>query len=73
MFEFDERRNALDKTLFSDQMSDLGYQTHNSILNLKSLFYLLVIYFVRVFLLFIMALIVKLTKRSSRFYEREKK
>ena len=45
--EYDEEENELDKNKFISQMSDLGYKTHNAILNLGSLFFLIVIYFVR--------------------------
>ena len=37
----------IDKNKFISQMKDLGYNTHNAILNLGSLFILLIIYFIR--------------------------
>jgi len=45
-----------------DQMRDLGYETHSSILNLGTLFVLLVIYFCQVVYCGLLALFVKLTK-----------
>ena len=48
---YDEDLNELDKNKFISQMKDLGYKTHNSILNLGSLFILLTVYFVRLIML----------------------
>jgi hypothetical protein len=47
-------------------MSDLGYKTSNSILNLGSLFIMLVIYFVRVGLLIFFYAVVKFTGKAKK-------
>jgi len=48
--EFDEN-NDLDTQKFISQMSDLGYKTNNSVQNLGSMFFILLIYFIRVALI----------------------
>lgn len=49
MIEFDEN-NDLDTQVFISQMSDLGYKTNNSVQNLGSMFFIICLYFLRVFL-----------------------
>lgn len=48
LFTFAEDKNELDTNLFTDQMVDLGYETHNSILNTRTLFFTIMFYFIRV-------------------------
>ena len=73
LFTFAEDQNVLDKELFTDQMADLGYQTHNSILNLKTMFFMMAFYFLRVIFFFSMFLISKATGYKSGFYKAESK
>ena len=52
-------------------MSDLGYKTSNSILNLGSLLILLIIYVVRVGLLIFMYAAVKLTGKGKKQFQEQ--
>ena len=58
--------NQLDKQQYIDQMRDLGYKTSNSILNLGSLFILLIIYFLRVTLMIFFYFMVKFTGKGQK-------
>ena len=62
-FDFEGQENLKDSTL--DQMEDLGYETHNSILNLSTLYFVLMFYFIKV-LLFSALHISR--KRNNRLY-----
>jgi hypothetical protein len=73
IFMFDDDMNVLDKKLFTDQMADLGYQTHNSILNLKTIFFLMALYFLRVFLILILFIRFELTGKKPGLYDGEMK
>ena len=50
-------------------MRDLGYKTSNSILNLGSLFILVLVYFIRVFLLIFFYISVKFFGKGKKIYE----
>lgn len=52
-------------------MSDLGYKTSNSILNLGSLFILVIMYFVRVGLLVFFWMVVKFTGKGQKSYKKQ--
>jgi hypothetical protein len=54
-------------------MADLGYQTHNSILNLQTIFFLMAIYFLRVLWILVVHLRFKLTGNKPGFYDGEMK
>ena len=71
MFMFDDDMNVLNKDLFTDQMADLGYQTHNSILNLRTIFFLMALYFFRVLLILVLFIRFNLTGKKPGFYDGE--
>ena len=52
-------------------MRDLGYKTSNSILNLGSLFILLMVYFIRVFLLIFFYISAKFFGRGKKIYQKQ--
>jgi hypothetical protein len=56
-----------------DQMRDLGYETHSSVLNLGTLFVLLIFYALQLIYCGVLALFVKLTKRGVDHYSKLKK
>ena len=49
---------------------DLGYKTSNSILNLGSLFILVVVYFIRVFLLIFFFISAKYFGKGKKTYQK---
>ena len=49
---------------------DLGYKTSNSILNLGSLFILVVVYFIRVFLLIFFYISAKYFGKDKKTYQK---
>ena len=49
IFIFDEEKQQLLRQTIKEQFSDLGYETHNSVLNLGSTFIITVVYMVAVF------------------------
>ena len=52
-------------------MADLGYKTHNSILNLKTLFFMMAIYLIRVIFIIFLFLIHKCSGKKPKFYSGE--
>jgi hypothetical protein len=54
-------------------MKDLGYKTHNSILNLGSLFILLIIYFLRMAILVFLFIIQLLTGKCKQNFQSQKR
>ena len=72
VFEFEEDpdesfENSFGRSVF-DQMKDLGYETHNSMSLLGSLFIFTVIYFMRVMLFYpVVKLFVKITKKGEQY------
>ena len=62
-FRFDEKEQTRLQKTMNDQMIDLGYETHNSILNLNSMFILLI--FILLKCLFVGALKIWVTKMKS--------
>ena len=67
MFKFSDC-SQLDKQRYIDQMRDLGYKTSNSILNLGSLFILVMVYFIRVFLLIFFYISAKFFGKGKKIY-----
>lgn len=66
-FDYDGQERLNYKIL--DQMKDLGYRTHNSMLNLGSLFIFVVLYFLKVMLLPFFALGVMLSGKGEKTYQ----
>lgn len=50
-------------------MKDLGYRTHNSMLNLGSLFIFTILYLIKVAFLPLLALVVTISGRGRKYYQ----
>ena len=56
-----------------DQMRDLGYETHSSVLNLGTLFVLLIVYFIQVFYCGLLGLFVVISGKGRNHFNNMKK
>ena len=70
---YDDEENELDEYKFIMQMRDLGYETHNSILNLGSLFILIMVYFMRLVSLIFIFFIKLITGKCRKNFEEQRK
>ena len=63
--EFDEEAEDVEGIL--DQTQNIGYNSNNCILNLKTLYFMLVLYFIRVVGTILLALFSKFTGRGKKY------
>ena len=70
LMSFDEQ--ALNGEEVLDQMENIGYPTSNCIINLKTLFFLLQIYFLQVLMTILLATYTKITGKETKLFSKLK-